>query len=844
MRKKIFSIILILAFTLSFLSFNVFADEKTNTSIKKVVSIVYDDSGSMDNANEDWAYASYSLQNLIGLMNSNDELSVVKMSEYSQTVNFNLTENEERKGDIKSVENWMAKGNTPFSAVETAVSWLKSKKSFYADSQNVEYWLIVITDGSFGSGYPTNMKSYLDSIKNSMGNSKFEGVFVAIGNDVPSNVKNDWISVTGNHLITASNSSDIVNAMSEVSGLILGQGGKSANIVPTIGSDGKSITFETSLPLKKFIIYEQNQSVGIESILAEEERGSVVSDFSTNKPGKGSVKSRIIHCEAIENDYIPMGKITVNFDSKIDVDSSKFKILAVPAVNVSLRVLDKMGNIITDLDTVSFEEGELVEFAAVVTSSIDNSVIDLRNWDESLLAELIVNNKNIQMEYNKQDNMFYGTYKVSEGSNLTYAIVTLPGYFRAKSDVINIYPREIIDSVSSKVSGNTIEVPYKYTSQYEEIAVFEYVVTGNKINGICDFEFKNMPKGITVSVNGIYADEDGKLSLKIYNDIPAEVIFYRNKDYKEIESSKVKIEVTSKQYQLQWIEDSITEIVLNPVKRNISIEEVKLEDADLLKLNNFDDKDIYIFSVLGDGEYLTKEELETLKIENSKIKGISLENEVIEYNGRYALRISCKKELPELFIKVGDITSSVSLKTIYSEKSNNIDISFKIKDSFTKYILPLLIFMIIVMLVGYIPGIKKKLYNKKYHIQANGEDEMIRVKFMTRVIPYITEKGIGSDLTIIATSNSNKVSVVNNFFSGELVYVDGELIQEGVSKFDLSLGSKLKVVDGHRETVYMYCNSRSGDILDSQINDISDDMFGIDDDVYTSKNNNYEEDYF
>ena len=53
MGKKIFSIIFILTIILSSFSFKVFANNKNNTSIKKVVSIVYDDSGSMSNANED-----------------------------------------------------------------------------------------------------------------------------------------------------------------------------------------------------------------------------------------------------------------------------------------------------------------------------------------------------------------------------------------------------------------------------------------------------------------------------------------------------------------------------------------------------------------------------------------------------------------------------------------------------------------------------------------------------------------------------------------------------------------------------------------------------------------------
>lgn len=840
MGRKIFNIIFILTLILSCLSFKVFANEN-NTSIKKVVSIVYDDSGSMDNVNEDWAYASYSLQNLIGLMNSNDELSVVKMSNPVQTINFNLTDNEDRKVDIKSVENWTASSNTPFIAVETASSWLKNKKSEYTDSQNVEYWLIVITDGNFGNGYPSNIKNYLEEIKKSMGNSKYEGVFVAIGNDVPNQVKNDWNSVLGNHVISASNSNDIVNAMSEVSGLILGQGGKSANIVPTLSDDGKSITFETSLPLKKFIIFEQNQSVGINNIIGNEIKGSVVADFSTKKPSRGNVNSRIIHCEANNGEYLPVGKITVSFDSEIDVDNSKFKILAVPAVNVSLKIIDKLGNITDDINSVSIKEGEVIVLAAVVTSSIDNSVIDLRNWDKSLLSELIINNKNIKMEYNNQDNMFYGKYKVEKGSNFAYSVVTLPGYFRAKSDIVNIYPKEIVDNVTSTISNNQIDVSYKYTSEYEEIATFEYIVTGGNVNGICDFEFKNIPKGITISVNGMFVDENGKVSLKIYNDVPAEVKFYRNKDYKEIERSKIMIDVTSSEYQLEWTSDSITEIILNPVKRNIMIEEFKLDNSSNLKLNNFDGKSIYILSVLGDGEYLSKEELETLMIEHSKIKGISLNSKVIEYNGRYALSISCEKKLIKLLVQTGEISSSLKLKTIYNEESNNVDILFSILDSFTKYILPLLLLILIIMIIGYIPGIKKKI-NKNYCFKVNGEYEMIKVKPLTRIIPYIAEKGIGSDLTVIATSNSNRISIINNFYQGVQIYIDDELIEENIPKFDLALENKLKVIDGDRETIYIYLDSRGSKIFDNEINDISDLELNCNDEYFS--NSDYNEDYY
>jgi hypothetical protein len=67
MLKKICYLLLALTLISSINFVN--ADEISGKTIKKVISIVYDDSGSMNNKNEDWAYASYSMQNLIGLLN-------------------------------------------------------------------------------------------------------------------------------------------------------------------------------------------------------------------------------------------------------------------------------------------------------------------------------------------------------------------------------------------------------------------------------------------------------------------------------------------------------------------------------------------------------------------------------------------------------------------------------------------------------------------------------------------------------------------------------------------------------------------------------------------------------
>lgn len=843
MIKRVFCTIFSLMMLLSVCVFSVNTEENARKSIKKVVSIVYDDSGSMNNKNEDWAYASYSLQNLIGLMNDQDEVGVVKMSSPDNVINFDLSNNA-RSNSIKDIEAWRAPGNTtPFSAVNTAAEWIKERKSEYSETQSVEFWLVILTDGAFESGYPDNMANYFNDLKGAMGNSKFESIFVAIGNDVPDNVKSDWTGVTGNNLITAANSNDICNAMSEVSGLILGQGGKSTAVDISTSPDGKSVKFNTVFPLKKFIVFQQNQNIGISEIKVDGVAVAATEDFCADKPGNGAITSRTVHCESTSSDYIPQGQITINFDSKIDTETNKFKILTDAAVNVDFKVLDKSGKEISDVNENELVEGDLVEFEAAITSCIDNSPIGLQNWANDLSAQLIVNDQIVEMSYDSSSNTFYGSFNINSGSNIAYAIVALPGYFRAKSDVINIYPIEVIDNPSATISNSTINVPYKYCSEYEEIASFTYTVSGGKINGICDFKFNNMPKGITASVNGVFANEDGSVSVKIHNDVPADVKFYRNKDYTETEASKITIDVTSKQYVLEWKKDSITEIILNPIKRNIVLETAKHKDIDNLKLNDFSGKTIYYISVMGNNEYLNAEELETLGIEFSKTRGISFKSEVVEYNGRYALQITSKKKLPEILVKTGDIDAYVSVKTVYDEQSENVSMPFHIDSSPTKYVMPFLMLIMLMLLLGHAPGIKKRIHNNKYHIQANGEAEAIYVKPFTRFIPYITEKGTTGDLSVAATSNSNKLSIINDFYNEQEVFIDGEIQDKSDSKFDLSLGSELKVVESNRESKYVYCDSRNDDSFDNDFigfDDI-DDIFGDYTEFTTSKSNSDDE---
>ena len=817
MKNKIISMLLVFILLIASISGIHTSARISNKAIKKIISIVYDDSGSM-RENEKYAYASYSLQNLVSLMNPQDELNIVKMSEPEKCISIDLSNNESRQKIITSFKEYKAKGNTPFAAVNTAANWIKQRKTDFTNSQSVEFWMVVITDGQFEQ--MPDLNSYLNGLKESMGNSKYEGILVAIGNDLQTNVINKWSSIAGNHIFKAIDSNEIVNTMAEVSGLIIGQGGRESRVDISVAANGKSVTFNSAFPLRKFIVYEQNQSVGIASISANGLNVSNTADFTSINPGSPGTTARTIHCNSDE--YIPAGEITINFEHNIDCSNNKLRILTDSAVDIKFNILDKSGNEI-DLEKTRLASGDYVEFSAIVTSVIDNKSIDLKNWANEVSAQLVVNEQIIQMTYNINDNTFYGGFNIVSGSNIAYSIVTLPGYFRTKSDIINVYPIETIDNAAVNVSSDTLEISYKYCSEYEEVGRFEYTVSGGNINGICDFEFKGLPNGIKASVNGIKTDEKGKLSLKIHNDIPADIVFLRNKDYKDTEEKKITINVSSKQYVLKWASDSITEIVLRPVKRIISFD-LKEMDTDL-DLGSFSGKDIYIIGVLSNNEYLTKEELLELELKFDGTSGIRYQTDIIKDGDHDAIKITLKKSFISLFVQTGNLTADLKATTPFSE-SGSTKINYTINDSIIKYVFPLLLLLLLIVGIGYLPGVKKRI-SGKYCISANGEAEQITVDTASRLIPYKKENGYVSTLSIKATDRKDKIEIIKEDDVDSFV-LNGEEQIDNDKKLYLHTDDVLIVKQNNNQSTYELI-SASDDSYGESFGNLDDDNLFDDD---------------
>ena len=162
--KKIVSILFILL--LSIIVFNVsnyksVAETNKVENKSKIVSVVFDNSGSMVGERE--KFARYSLQMLIGLLDKDDVLFVTPMNKKGGPDNFQVDLTIDRNKAISDTLNLIngAYGGTPIGSVDKAIKklvspgnnlpGLKSLDDYVEgdESENYEYWLVILTDGTF-----------------------------------------------------------------------------------------------------------------------------------------------------------------------------------------------------------------------------------------------------------------------------------------------------------------------------------------------------------------------------------------------------------------------------------------------------------------------------------------------------------------------------------------------------------------------------------------------------------------------------------------------------------------------------------------------------------------------
>lgn len=149
---------------------------------KKIVSVLFDNSGSMLNDNR-MELAKYSIEMLATLLNEeNDELHITTMNSKDKVndgVTFEIKlNNSDRQSEIQSLvdnKSIFSDRGTPHQPIGKALQVLEkaglksANDSSYIENDDTEYWLVILTDGAFdeckdqhGNGIPDQVAALIE----------------------------------------------------------------------------------------------------------------------------------------------------------------------------------------------------------------------------------------------------------------------------------------------------------------------------------------------------------------------------------------------------------------------------------------------------------------------------------------------------------------------------------------------------------------------------------------------------------------------------------------------------------------------------------------------------------
>lgn len=377
MQKRRFSALVCLLVLLAALVLSpmVQADQSNTVYVRKHVSLLYDNSGSMSQAiinadNLKWCYASYAAQVFTGLLNDTDSLTVTFMN--NQTVRqLELDLSADRQSQVKKVldNTSYAKGGTPFSSVYTALEVLIAD-GLLSDAQlgsaevdeSEQFWLVLTTDGrfndDFGFSYTQSaVEGFLKEILEDYSN--LQVVYFGIGTAGDTSDQSAIDLRTSSKLTAYPNFSayfakdqdEIVSTMQEMSNRISGR----YDVSEDVSVSGKTVTIRISgesSPIRNVAVLAQQTNARLVSAVAEDGTALTVSqatsiEYPYNQNYDNVDPSVLGGCTAMitsPTGKIPEGTVTLTFSE--NVNASSLSLMYEPAVYVKLSVQkqDASGN--------------------------------------------------------------------------------------------------------------------------------------------------------------------------------------------------------------------------------------------------------------------------------------------------------------------------------------------------------------------------------------------------------------------------------------------------------------------------------------------------------------------
>ncbi|MCU5175456.1 vWA domain-containing protein [Bacillus paranthracis] len=422
---------------------------------ERVVSLVYDDSGSMRN-NDRWKYANYALQSLVALLDEKDKFSYVPMSKPNDPLNISLTK-DKRQTEIEGIGAWKTYLNTPFSAVETAMQSIKKEADI--DGKR-EFWLIVLTDGAFNDlekdkiGGKEQILQKLAQFKKEMDAKKISlhPILITMEEDLGqqekaqlNTFKEIWKKEINGVTMPSSGEDGIVKSVNQVAALVANRDPFSSveSIVKT-KVVGKKVEITTPFPLKRMTLVRQSPSLPDYQVTQISKPLQLQSSFSIHAPGEAKLFGNIVHISTENEEVIKPGTYTIEVDR--DIEKEGLQVLVEPALNYTVSTYDK-----EDKDRKNVEE-----MYEDVTAVIEAKPTELPVQSSYFQAEVEIDGKQYAMKWDDKRHVFYYETKLTKGLVRGKVHMNIKGFYRQTKEF------KIETTKKPKLSLQTV------TKDYEE----------------------------------------------------------------------------------------------------------------------------------------------------------------------------------------------------------------------------------------------------------------------------------------------------------------------------------------------------------------------------------------
>ncbi|WAI27156.1 MAG: VWA domain-containing protein [Bacillus paranthracis] len=396
---------------------------------ERVVSLVYDDSGSMRN-NDRWKYANYALQSLVALLDEKDTFSYVPMSKPNDPLNISLTK-DKRQTEIEGIGAWKTYLNTPFSAVETTMQSIKKEADI--DGKR-EFWLIVLTDGAFNDlekdkvGGKEQILQKLAQFKKEMDVKKISlhPVLITMEEDLGqqekvqlNTFKEIWKKEINGVTMPSSGEDGIVKSVNQVAALVANRDPFSSveSIVKT-KVVGKKVEITTPFPLKRMTLVRQSPSLPDYQVTQISKPLQLQSSFSIHAPGEAKLFGNIVHISTENEEVIKPGTYTIEVDQ--DIEKEGLQVLVEPALNYTVSTYDKDDR--SQKNVEKMYEG--------VTAVIEAKPTELPIQSSYFQAEVEIDGKQYPMKWDDKKHVFYYEMKVDKGLVRGKVHMNIKGFYR------------------------------------------------------------------------------------------------------------------------------------------------------------------------------------------------------------------------------------------------------------------------------------------------------------------------------------------------------------------------------------------------------------------------------